>query len=154
MPSYSLWHAYGPKEMREAVPSSAFSAGDVLCFDSNSSLSRMPADFGLPVAGVAASASTSSANNKVPYIVPQADSVFWSECTTGSQMTPGELLDLEYTSARFMVSTSQNTGTVTIERNSEDIGGQSVQSRVLVKFVRSAFTGTPTEYIFRASTGV
>lgn len=154
MPSYGLRYAYGPKEMREAVPSSAFSAGDVLCFDSNSSLSRMPASFGAPIAGVATSASTSSANNKVPFIVPQADTIFWSECTTGSQYTPGELFDFEYTSARFMLSTSQNTGSATVERNTQDIGGQSVQSRVLVKIVRSAFTGTPLEHIFRASSGI
>ena len=138
MPSYSLWYAYGPKEMREAVPASAFSAGDVLCYDSNSSLSRMPVKFTLPVAGVACSASTASANNKVAYIVPEADTVFWSECTTGSQMTEGEPLDLEYTSARFMVSTSNNTGTVKIARGTQDVGGQSLQSRVLVKFTNSA----------------
>lgn len=142
MPSYGLWYAYGPKEMREAVPASAFSAGDILCLDSNSSLSRMPATFplSLPVAGVACSASTASANNKVAYIVPEADTVFWSECTTGSQMTEQEVLDIEYTSARFMVTTSNNSRTVRIQRGTEDVGGQSLQSRVLVKFQHSALS--------------
>lgn len=140
MPSYSLHYAYGPKEMREAIPASAFSAGDVLCLDSNSSLSRMPATFALPVAGIAASASTASANNKVVYVVPLSDTVFWSECTTGSQMTEGEPLDLEYTSSRFMVTTSSNTDTVRIVRGTQDIGGQSLQSRVLVMFTDAALS--------------
>lgn len=142
MPNRSLWYAYGPRETREAVPSSAFSAGDVLCYDSNSSLSRMPANFpvSLPLAGIARSASTASINNKVVYEVPQADTVYWSEATTGSQMTEGEPLDLEYTSALFMVSTSNNTGTVRIVRGTQDADGQSVQSRVLVKFSDSALS--------------
>lgn len=142
MPNHGLWYAFGPREAREAVPASAFSAGDVLCYTSDSSLSRMPDTFPvtLPIAGVARSSSTASINDKVVYEVPQADTVFWSEITTGSQMTEGEPFDLEYTSARFMVSTSNNTGTVRIVRGTQDVEGQSLQSRSLVKFSASALS--------------
>jgi hypothetical protein len=144
MPNQGLWYASGPKEMREAIAVSAFSAGDVLCHDSNSSLSRMPAGFPLRVAGIATSASTASANQLVPYIVPEADTIFWSEATSTSQHTRGARRFLEYTGAKFMVSnalSSQTTALVTVERGSEDVAGQSVQSRVLVKFLRTTSAG-------------
>ena len=138
---YGLHYAFGPPgETMHAVPVSAYSEGDLLMYDSGSSLSRiqelMPA--GVDIAGVALSASTASYRNKCPYLIPHADTVFWSECTTGSQFTPGEEFDFEYTSARFMVTTSTASVRASIMApGSQDISGQtSTISRVLIKLIR------------------
>lgn len=140
MSSFGLWYARGPYgEHAEAIPSSAFSKGDILCYDSNSSLSRMPATFPgtLPLAGVALSASTASINNKVVYLIPDADTVFWSDATAGSQFTPGEAFDFEYTGGRFFLSTSQNTAIGVVQPpGTSGTGDQSIRSRVQVKLSR------------------
>lgn len=137
---YSLWYASGPYRTAEAVPVSAFSQGDLLCYNSASSLSRMGVNFpsGLDIAGVALSSSTASIANKCLYLLPDPGTIFWSECTTGSQFTPGYDADFEYTSSRFMVSTSATTARCVIEPpGSADINS-STQSRVLIRLITNA----------------
>lgn len=136
---YGVRYAYGTRVIRAAIPSSAFSEGDILMYDSNSSLSRIPATFasGVDIAGVALSASTASYQNKVSYIIPMFDTVFMSECTIGSQFTAGEEHDFEYTSARFMLSSSTNSVRAVVLRGTADIS-QSQRSQCLIQFISNA----------------
>ena len=82
----SLSYAYGPKEMGEGKPASAFSKGDILCYTSASSLSKLPepAPVSIKVAGVATADSTQSIKNRVTFIKVTDETVFWSDATPGS----------------------------------------------------------------------
>ena len=138
-----LWYAHGSYRESTSIPSSAFSKGDLLMYTSASSLSRIPtstASVGaLPkgtVIGIAKASSLESINNQVPYILAQANTVFWSDITTASQMTAGEGLDVEYTGATFRVTTSAISPMLRIDPNgaTQDVIGQSSTSRAKVRF--------------------
>ena len=136
----TLWYAKGPLRITRGIPSSAFSSGDVLVYNSASSLSRMDTTLAGEIAGVAQSDSIESINNYVPFVVANDDTMFWSDCTTGSQMTPGEELDFEYTGATFRVSTSATTPHFVIahEGGTQDVQGQSTRSRVMGHLVANS----------------
>jgi len=136
---YGVRYAYGSRIIRAAIPASAFSEGDLLMYNSASSLSRIPATFasGVDIAGVALSASTASYQNKVSYLIPNFDTVFMSECTTGSQFTAGTEWDFEYTSSRFMLSTSTNSVRAVVLRGTADIS-QSARSQCLIQLISNA----------------
>lgn len=135
-----LWYARGPAVMREGIPGSAFSKGDLLVFDSGSSLSGAPiAGAGLnniAIAGVAKADSLQSFNDKVPYVLADPSAIFWSVATQGSAFTPGFEVDFDVDAAgRPVVLDSQATARFVIEEVEADGPDPSVQSRVLGRFI-------------------
>lgn len=134
-----LWYARGPAVEREGIPASAFSQGNVLIFNSSSSLSRAPIlnlD-AVVIAGVAKADSDKSFNLKVPYIVADPNVVFWSvSSTAASAFTVGTELDLvEGTAGEPFVADSRVTARMVVEEVEALLPDQSVQSRVLVRFL-------------------
>lgn len=131
-------YAKGPHEMKEAVPASAFSRGDVLVFNSNSSLSRIDDLFAGKIAGIAAADSTQSVRNKVPYVVPHADTEYMVHCASGSQFTAGQTKDILYSAGTgHYVGTSANTARAIVVTGSADFV-DSARSRVVVKLLHVA----------------
>lgn len=134
-----LRYAFGPADMDESVAASAFSKGDVLVYDSTSSLSRAPiAALGsIDIAGIAAADSLQSFRRQVPYFKADPDTVFWSVITPGSNVTKGIELDFDVDAAgRPVVNTSSATPRVVVHREISRMNQESGVSRVLVRLIR------------------
>lgn len=142
-----FWYASGNARFESAIPASAFSKGDLLMFTSTSSLSRVPSvatgtDTSGDIAGVATSDSNDSIDNKVGFIAPEADTLFWARWldAQASNATPGAEGDIFFStsSGRYFVTTaSAATARVVIVRGNVGVGAvdQSVESKVLVKLI-------------------
>lgn len=139
----SFWYAGGDYSTEHAIPASAFSKGDILMLNSSSSISRVPSVasgiHGDDIVGVALADSVQSISNKVPYLVPQPDTLFWASLSTNeSSVTPGTECDLFFDATdqnRYYVEPgSANSVKVVIVRGTADVD-QSVQSKALVKFI-------------------
>lgn len=131
-----LTYAYGSFEVREGIPASAFSRGDLLCLTSSSSLSRLPHPLGATdIVGVAAADSTQSVLNKVTYVVPAFDTIFWSDCTPGSTFTRGADVNFNEIADRPIANGSTGTVIAVVEKGVNSIEGQSVRSRIQVRLV-------------------
>ncbi len=144
-----FWYAGGDTHVFEsAIPSSAFSKGDILTYDSNSSLSGIDVTFSSSadtIAGVALSDSIDSLNDQVPYLIPGPDTLFWAslQSVDATALTPGVAVDIRFDVAenRFFVDpSSKNTENVMIMRGNTGVGAvdQSVQSKVLCRLVATA----------------
>ena len=146
----ALRYAHGPRRETTCIPGSVFTKGDILMYTSASSISALPhstnslgALAAALVVGVALADSHESLNNQVPYIIADRDTVFWSDCTIGSQFTAGESIDVETTSGAWRATTSAISPMLRVvpRGGSQDLaligGSNSATSKILVKFDES-----------------
>lgn len=141
-----LRYSRGPFQTLEGEPVSNFSKGDLLQYDSNSSLSGMNMEFpsGADIAGVALADSDDSIAqadgvNRVPYIVPKSDTYFLSESTANSTFTAGRETDFDVDAdGRPVVHTSGNSVRAVVAKGTQDVQGQSTQSRVEIALIEHA----------------
>lgn len=137
MPSYVV-PAEGTVYVREGKPASAFSRGDLLCLTSASSLSKVPALFGIDIVGVALADSTKSIRNMVTYAIPHADTVFWSTTTPGSAFTRGANVNFNVDSAAHQIAnTSAGTVIAVCVKGNADVPNQSIESRIQIQFIHN-----------------
>ena len=140
-----FWYAGGDTHRFDsAIPSSAFSKGDVLTLTSTSSISRVSEVFNgsaTTVVGIALSDSVDSINDQVTYLVPGPDTLLWAslQSADATALTPGLACDVGFDVAEgryFVDPSSVNTELVTIVQGNTGVGAvdQSVQSKVLVRF--------------------
>lgn len=135
-------YARGPHMSSTAVPSSAFSKGDLLEYNGNSSLSRLREPGGSATAsgiiGVAEASSLESLNDQVPYTLALEGTVFLASAISTSQLNPGDKRDVGYTDSfpdtRFVVHSSTNTPQVVIMPPGSEDMIDSARSVVLVRF--------------------
>lgn len=133
-----LWYASGPCRRDERIPGSAFSKGDLLALDSNSSLSRLNpyAAAASSVYGVATADSTDSIRNKVGCIVIQPNTYFWAALTAGQTPVTGTDSGISFATGltgRYEVDGSTTSALVGVVEGTDRLD-QSVQSKVLVQF--------------------
>ncbi len=133
-----FWYASGPREMDERKAASAFSKGDILALDSNSSLSRLN-PYALAagtVYAIANSDSTNSIRDLCSVTVIQPTTRFWARVTPGQTPTTGDESGVSFATAlggRYEVDGSSSTNAVVVVEGTDKID-QSVQSRVIVQF--------------------
>lgn len=138
-----LRYSRGPASVREEEPASKFSKGDLLQYDSNSSLSRIDERFtsAATIAGVALADSQDSIAkadgvNRVPYLIPQQGTRFLSDATAQNTLEPGDDVDFDVDGdGRPVVVDSQNSVRAVVERGPNEVEGQSVQSRVEIGLI-------------------
>lgn len=133
-----FWYASGPLEMEERIPGSAFSTGDLLALDSNSSLSRLNpfAVAAGTVYAIANSNSTDSIQDRVTCTLVNPMTNFWSRTTSGVTLITGEESGVSFVASapgRYWVNESTNSAVVVI-RHGTDYVDQSTESKVLVRF--------------------
>lgn len=142
----AISYAWGPFEMDEGKPASAFSKGDILMYNSSSSLSGLPqvGQTTGDLAGIACSDSNKSVNGKVTFIKIRPDTVFWSNATPGSTYTRGAKVNFNFGALTERWGANGSTGTIiaVVERDIADVEGLSVESRVLVRFGANNSAGT------------
>ena len=135
-------YARGPHQSSTAIPSSAFSKGDLLILDANSSLSRLAdpsaSAVSSAIVGVAEASSLQSLNDQVPYTLALPGTIFLASAHSTSQFTVGEHFDVGYTDSfpdtRFVVHNSTNTPQVVIMPPGGEDMIDSARSVVLVQF--------------------
>lgn len=131
-------YASGPLEMEARKPGSAFSKGDLLCLDSNSSLSRLNpyAVAAGTVFAIAAADSIDSIQNEVTCYRVTPQTTFWSRTTSGVTLITGEESGVSFIAAapgRYYVDESATTNVVVILKGTAQVD-QSHESKVLVRF--------------------
>lgn len=139
----TLRYAAGPYKESTAIAASAFSKGDILMLDSNSSLSRLNelVTSGVTILGVAlADSDQSRSDQRVPYILALDDTEFYSDVTPNTQLSPGDNLDIEFNIAdrnRFHMVSSNTTPRARVAQDggTQDVTGQSDRSRVKMYFI-------------------
>lgn len=133
-----FWYASGPCRKDERKAGSAFSKGDLLALDSNSSLSRLN-PYALAagtVYGVATADSIDSIRGKAGCIVVEPTTRFWAALTPGQTPTAGTASGVSFAVAlggRYEVDGSSTTNAVVVTAGVADVD-QSVQSKVIVAF--------------------
>ena len=142
----ALWYAYGRYELDQGKPASAFTKGDILMYTSASSLSMLPTvgQTTGDLAGVALSDSSGSIANLCNFIKITDETVFWSHCTPGSTFTRGAKVNFNFGALTegWGANTSSGTILAVCERGVDDVVGQSVESRILVRFGANNSAGT------------
>jgi len=144
----ALQYAYGPYRIRNTRPKSAFSRGDVVQYDSASSLSYADPLLGTSeYAGVALSSSTESYANKVPWLVAYPGTGFWVTIAAGSAVSEGFPYDLVPVSGNWEIATSIVTPRVIVAKDQTNTDVQrrnteSADSWVIVEFITSTDSGT------------
>lgn len=134
-----LWYASGPYRTDERIAASTFSKGDLLCLDSNSSLSRLnpyAATAGTRYAVALADSTDSIQGGKCVVMQIAPGTRFWSATTSGVTLITGENSCLSFDATkpgRYWVDESTTTAMVVVVDGTAKID-QSVQSKVIVEF--------------------
>lgn len=120
----ALYYHSGPHIVEHGKPASAFSKGDLLEWNSSSSLSYADALFaGSIIAGVALSCSTSSVDDKVPFLLPTPTTKFWTTATAANSQAVARfnIYDLSPASGDWELGSSQNSSLAVVwSTSSED----------------------------------
>lgn len=133
-----FWYASGPCETDTRKPGSAFSKGDILALDSNSSLSRLN-PYALAagtVYAVATADSVDSIQDKVTAIVIKPDTRFWVRVEAGDALLTGGASGVSFavgTNGRYFTDGSSSTLAVVCVEGTDKVD-QSVQSKAIVQF--------------------
>ena len=138
MARYGFWYAGGRLEKEARKPGSAFSQGDLLALDSNSSLSRLNpyAIAAGTVYAVADGASTDSIADRCTVTLVRPDTYFWSRVSAGATLVTGDESEVSFVAAapeRYWTEDSTGTNAVVIRRGT-DFVDQSNISKVQVVF--------------------
>ena len=141
-------YAGGPFREVWGKPASAFSAGNVLEFNSSSSLSAANLTLANDFVGVAITDSDKSdVNGRVPYVLLQTGTRFWAHTATNvtSTYTEGSGWDFILSGGNHIVQSSATTVRVVVSPSGNQANiDQSNESRIQVYFLGS---GTELEYI-------
>lgn len=136
-----LWYASGGRNTAEAIPSSAFSKGDVLMRTSTSSWSRIN-PFAINstnrVAAIALADSLDSIQDKVPGLLLEDDTYVWARVDAGSSLTAGarSAISFDTDHGRYFLDASTTTVSAVVIKGVGDVD-QSTVSKVLAKVLTS-----------------